>query len=145
MREGDKDVLLSAGARDHVLLLRVKLVVAALGASDQLGEGVVLAINDRRFSEMESVHGDSFLNLNNFNFSGLAPKLLKIVLFFVLYQSRDERQGAGVISNRDKFVTFGQIPVEANVRCNAPSAVDGVAGVALAMDGGLKLVNGGKL
>lgn len=47
-------------------------------------------------------------------------------------------------SNRGKFVTFGQIPAEANVRCDAPSAVDGVVGVALAVDGGLKLVNGGK-
>lgn len=66
------------------------------------------------------------------------------VCLFVFYHSRDECQGAGVISNRDKSVTFGQIPVEANVCCNAPSAVDGVVGVALAVDGGLKLVNGGK-
>lgn len=47
-------------------------------------------------------------------------------------------------SNRDKPVTFRQIPVEADVCCNVPSAVDGVVGVALAVDGGLKLVNGGK-
>lgn len=76
----------------------------------------------------------------NFHFSGSAPKGAEDTFF---YHSRDERQGAGVISNWDKFVTFGQIPVKANVRHNAPSAVDGVLGVALAVDGGLKLVNGG--
>lgn len=43
VREGDEDVILSAGARGHVLLLIVKLVVAGLRASDQLGERVVLA------------------------------------------------------------------------------------------------------
>lgn len=49
-----------------------------------------------------------------------------------------------MISNRDKSVTLGQIPVEADVCCNAPSAVDGVVGVALAVDGGLRLADGGK-
>lgn len=44
-------MLLGASARRHVLLLIIKLVVAALGASDQLGERIVLANNDRRFSE----------------------------------------------------------------------------------------------
>lgn len=63
----------------------------------------MLANNDRRFSEMEPVYGDSFLNLNNVIFLGLAPKLLKLAF----YHSSDECQGAGVISNRDKFVTFG--------------------------------------
>lgn len=56
---------------------------------------------------------------------------------FFFYHSRDEGQGAGVISNRDKSVTFGQTPDEANVCCTAPSAVDGVVGVTLAVDGGL--------
>lgn len=70
-------------------------------------------------------------------------RLQKVTEDTFFYHSRDERQGAGVISNWDKFVTFGQIPVKANVRRNAPSAVDGVLGVALAVDGGLKLVNGG--
>lgn len=85
--EGDEDVFVSAGARCHVLLLIVKLVVAALRASDQLGERVVLANNGRSFSETERVHF-----------------LIKRRRYF--YHSRDERQGTGVISNGDKFVTF---------------------------------------
>lgn len=75
-----------------------------------------------------------------FIFQDRLQKVLKTLFF---YHSRDERQGAGVISNWDKFVTFGQIPVKANVGRNAPSAVDGVLGLALAVDGGLKLVYGG--
>lgn len=50
-----------------------------------------------------------------------------------------------MVSNGDELVAFRQIPVEANVCCNAPSAVDAVLGLALAMDGGLRLVNAGKL
>lgn len=64
-------------------------------------------------------------------------------IFF--YHSRDERQGTGVVSNGDKLVAFRQIPVEANVCYNVQSVVDDVLGLALAMDGGLRLVNRGKL
>lgn len=73
---------------------------------------------------------------------GFSQKSRKIYIF---YHSRDERQGTGVVSNGDELVAFRQIPVEANVCCNAPSAVDDVLGLALAMDGGLRSVNGGKL
>lgn len=51
MRERDEDVFLGAGAIGHVLLLVVELVVAALRASDQLGERVVLANHGRGFSD----------------------------------------------------------------------------------------------
>lgn len=42
MGEGDKDVVLNAGARGHVVLCFVKFVVASLRASHQLGKWVVL-------------------------------------------------------------------------------------------------------
>ena len=45
-----------------------------------------------------------------------------------------------MISHGDKFVTSGQIPVEADVSCNVLSSVDSVSGLALAMDGGLKWI-----
>ena len=54
------------------------------------------------------------------------------------YHARDECQRAGVISHWDKFVTSGQIPVETDVSCNVLSSIDGVIGLAHAMDGGLK-------
>lgn len=50
-----------------------------------------------------------------------------------------------MISDGDKFVTFGQIPVEADVCCNAPPAVDAVVGLALPVDGRLELAGGGNL
>ena len=56
------------------------------------------------------------------------------------YHARDECQGAGVISDGVEFVTSGQIPVEADVSCDVLSSVDGVRGLALAVDGGLKLM-----
>lgn len=43
-----------------------------------------------------------------------------------------------MISDWDKFVTSGQIPVEADVSCNILSSIDGVIGLALAVDSGLK-------
>lgn len=42
VREGNEDVVLGAGTRGHVLFFVVKLVVAGLGASDHLSQGVVL-------------------------------------------------------------------------------------------------------
>ena len=42
MGERQEDVLLRAGSSSHVLLLVVKLVVASLGAADQLGQWVLL-------------------------------------------------------------------------------------------------------
>lgn len=42
VRERHQDVVLSAGTRDHVLLVIVKLVIAGLGASDQLSKRIVL-------------------------------------------------------------------------------------------------------
>lgn len=54
------------------------------------------------------------------------------------YHARDECQGAGVFSHWDKFVTSGQIPVEADVSCNVLPSVDSVIGLALAVYSGLK-------
>lgn len=59
----------------------------------------------------------------------------------ISYHARDKRQGAGVISHGDKFVTSGQIPAEADVSCNVCRSVDNIAGPALAVNGGLKWVD----
>lgn len=42
VREGNQDVVFSAGSSGHVFSFIVKFVVAGLGASDQLGQRVVL-------------------------------------------------------------------------------------------------------
>lgn len=50
-----------------------------------------------------------------------------------------------MISHGDKFVTSGQIPVEADVSCNVLSAVDSVIGLALPMDSRLTWIIGEKI
>lgn len=47
MREGHQDVSFSAGTKGHVLVVIIKLVLAGLGAPDQLSKRVVLQVDNQ--------------------------------------------------------------------------------------------------
>ena len=57
VRERNQDVVLSAGTRGHVHVLSIKLVVASLGAPDQLSKRVVLQVNSSLYYFSDSQYG----------------------------------------------------------------------------------------